>query len=70
SAEAKNTLSALVKYYKSNGNEKESMALYEQFFQNFDELIQSDTTLINAKTFQVTEGKIRQLEKEKSLKDE
>jgi len=70
SAEAKNTLSALIKYYKSNGNEKESMALYEQFFQNFDELIQSDTTLINAKTFQVTEGKIRQLEKEKSLKDE
>ena len=70
SAEAKNTLSALAKYYKSNGNEKESMALYEQFFQNFDELIQSDTTLINAKTFQVTEGKIRQLEKEKSLKDE
>ncbi|MFH7003117.1 tetratricopeptide repeat-containing sensor histidine kinase [Flavobacterium bizetiae] len=70
SAEAKNTLSALAKYYKSNGNEKESMALYEQFFQNFDELIQSDTTLINAKTFHVTEGKIRQLEKEKSLKDE
>jgi two-component system sensor histidine kinase YesM len=70
SAEAKNTLSALVKYYKSNGDEKESMALYEQFFQNFDELIHSDTTLINAKTFQVTEGKIRQLEKEKSLKDE
>ena len=70
SAEAKNTLSALAKYYKSNGNEKESMALYEQFFQNFDELIQSDTTLINVKTFQVTEGKIRQLEKEKSLKDE
>ena len=70
SAEAKNTLSALAEYYKSKGNEKESMALYEQFFQNFDQLIQSDTTLINAKTFQVTEGKIRQLEKEKSLKDE
>lgn len=70
SAEAKNTLSSLAKYYKSKGNEKESMALYEQFFQNFDALIQSDTTLLNAKTFQVTEGKIRQLEKEKSLKDE
>jgi two-component system sensor histidine kinase YesM len=70
SAEAKNTLASLAQYYKSKGNEKESMALYEQFFQNFDELIQSDTTLLNAKTFQVTEGKIRQLEKEKSLKDE
>nr|WP_294927346.1 histidine kinase [uncultured Flavobacterium sp.] len=70
SAEAKRTLSELVNYYKAEGNEKESMALYDQFLQNFDQLIQSDTTLINAKKFQITEGKIRQLEKEKSLKDE
>ena len=70
SAEAKRTLSELINYYKAEGNEKESMALYDQFLQNFDQLIQSDTTLINAKKFQITEGKIRQLEKEKSLKDE
>ena len=70
SAEAKRTLSELVNYYKAEGNEKESMALYDQFLQNFDQLIQSDTTLINTKKFQITEGKIRQLEKEKSLKDE
>ncbi|MDR7211192.1 histidine kinase [Flavobacterium piscis] len=70
SAEAKKTLSELVKYYKAEGNDKESMALYEEFLQNFDQLIQSDTTLINTKKFQITEGKIRQLEKEKSLKDE
>lgn len=70
SAEVKKSLSALIKYYKSEGNQKESMALYEQFFQNFDKLIQSDTSLIDAKTFQITEGKIRQLEKEKTLKDE
>ncbi|MGO4772685.1 histidine kinase [Flavobacterium sp. W22_SRS_FK3] len=70
SAEAKKTLLELVKYYKAEGNEKESMALYDQFLQNFDQLIQSDTSLINTKKFQITEGKIRQLEKEKSLKDE
>ncbi|MBZ4043330.1 tetratricopeptide repeat-containing sensor histidine kinase [Flavobacterium hibisci] len=70
SAEAKKTLSELVQYYKAEGNEKESMALYEGFIKNFDQLIQSDTTLINTKKFQITEGKIRQLEKEKSLKDE
>jgi two-component system sensor histidine kinase YesM len=70
SAEAKKTLSELVEYYKAEGNEKESMALYEGFLQNFEQLIQSDTTLINTKKFQITEGKIRQLEKEKSLKDE
>ncbi|WP_281309433.1 tetratricopeptide repeat-containing sensor histidine kinase [Flavobacterium flavigenum] len=70
SAEAKKTLLELVQYYKAEGNEKESMALYEGFLKNFDQLIQSDTTLINTKKFQITEGKIRQLEKEKSLKDE
>ncbi|WP_163400114.1 tetratricopeptide repeat-containing sensor histidine kinase [Flavobacterium fluviatile] len=70
SAEAKKTLSELVQYYKAEGNEKESMALYEGFLKNFDQLIQSDTTLINTKKFQITEGKIRQLEKEKFLKDE
>lgn len=69
-AEAKKTLSELVQYYKAEGNEKESMALYEGFLKNFEQLIQSDTTLINTKKFQITEGKIRQLEKEKSLKDE
>lgn len=70
SAEAKKSLSSLIKYYKTKGEDKESMALYEQFFQNFEKLIHSDTTLIDAKTFQITENKIRQLEKEKTLKDE
>lgn len=70
SAEAKKSLSALTEYYNKKGNNKESLALYGQFLQNFDQLIHSDTTLIDAKTFQVSEDKIRQLEKEKSLKDE
>ncbi len=70
STEAKKSLSALIQYYKTKGDDKESIALYEQFFTNFDKLIESDTTLIDAKTFQVTEDKIRQLEKEKTLKDE
>jgi two-component system, sensor histidine kinase YesM len=69
-AEVKNSLSQLLQYYKSNGKDKESIALYEQFFQNFDQLITNDSTLIDAKTFQITEEKIRQLEKEKTLKDE
>lgn len=69
-AEVKKSLSSLLNYYKSQGNEKESMALYDNFFHNFDSIIQSDTTLIDAKTFQVTEEKIKQLEKEKTLKDE
>lgn len=69
-AEVKRSLTQLLQYYKSNGNDKESIALYDEFFQNFERLIQSDTSLIDAKAFQITEEKIRQLEKEKTLKDE
>lgn len=69
-AEVKSTASKLLEYYKTNKNDKESIALYDDFFNNFDKLIQNDTTLIDAKTFQLNEEKIRQLEKEKSLKDE
>lgn len=69
-AEVKKSLTSLLSYYKNNGNDKESIALYDDFFQNFDKIIASDTTLIDAKTFQITEDKIQQLEKEKNLKDE
>lgn len=68
--EVKKSLTQLLQYYKSNGKDKESIALYEEFFQNFEQLIQSDSSLIDAKAFQITEEKIRQLEKEKTLKDE
>lgn len=68
--EAKNTLLQLLAYYKSTGKNKESLALHEDFLNNFEQLIKIDTTLIDAKTFQITEDKIRQLVKEKSLKDE
>ncbi|TGD57559.1 tetratricopeptide repeat-containing sensor histidine kinase [Flavobacterium humi] len=69
-AAVKKSLSQLLGYYKTHGKDKESIALYEQFFQNFEKLIQSDSALVDAKTFHVTEEKIRQLEKEKILKDE
>ncbi|ESU19880.1 putative regulator of cell autolysis [Flavobacterium cauense R2A-7] len=69
-AEVKTSLLQLLQYYKSNGKDKESIALYDDFFQHFDKLIQNDSSLIDEKTFQVTEEKIRQLEKEKALKDE
>ncbi|AWI27193.1 tetratricopeptide repeat-containing sensor histidine kinase [Flavobacterium pallidum] len=69
-AEAKKGLAKLLQYYRAKGDDKESMRLYEQFFEDFDALIRADTSLIDAKTFQVTEEKIRQLEKEKALKDE
>ena len=65
----KESLSSLLNYYKSIGNTKESITLYEEFFRKFEHLIHSDSTLIDINTFQVIEGKIKQLEKEKKLKD-
>jgi two-component system, sensor histidine kinase YesM len=69
-SEVKKTLSKLITYYKANKNDKESIALYDDFFERFDALIKNDTSLLDAKTFEINEGKIAQLEKEKLLKDE
>ena len=69
-AEVKKSLTALLNYYKTNRNDKESIRLYDDFFNNFDRIVESDTSLIDLKTFQITESKIEQLEKEKLLKDE
>lgn len=67
---AKNTLELLLKQYKEEGNGQKSIELYENFFENFETLIGSDNSLIDAKTFQVTEDRIKHLEKERALKDE
>lgn len=70
SQEVKQCLERLVQYYKEVGNYAESIALYERFLDHFDELILADSSLIDLNSFQVIEGKIKQLEKEKVLKDE
>ena len=60
----------MVEYYKGAGDYTESLALYERFLDHFDELILADSSLIDLNSFQVIEGKIKQLEKEKVLKDQ
>ncbi|MES2557353.1 MAG: histidine kinase [Bacteroidota bacterium] len=70
SQEVKKCLSRLVEYYKGTGNYAESIVLYERFLDHLDELILADSSLIDLNSFQVIEGKIKQLEKEKVLKDE
>ncbi|NHN27158.1 histidine kinase [Flavobacterium jejuense] len=68
--EVKNSLNQLVAYYKSKGNDAESMLLYDDFITNFDKIVAADSSLIDDKVFQISEKKILQLEKEKALKDE
>jgi len=57
-------------YYKKQGNKTKAIELYDQFLNDFDRLVQADSSLVDAKIFQVTEEKIKQLEKERALKDE
>lgn len=66
----KKSLERLLNYYRQTGNYKESTQLYEQFFQNYEQLTRKDSAQADQLAFQVTEEKIRQLEKEKVLKDE
>jgi len=68
--EVKKSLERLLDYYRQTGNYKESTQLYEQFFENYEPLLRKDSAQTDHLTFQVTEEKIRQLEKEKVLKDE
>jgi tetratricopeptide (TPR) repeat protein len=67
---AKNSLDQLIKEYNSKGNGEKSIELYENFFENFESLIKSDNSLVDSKVFQVTEDRIKHLEKERALKDE
>ncbi|RDI06918.1 histidine kinase [Flavobacterium sp. AG291] len=68
--EARESVQQLVDYYKSVKDDKASMETYENFIKNLDRIILSDHSLTDAKTFRVTEERIRRLESEKSFKDE
>lgn len=68
--EARQSIILLVEHYKSTGDDKAVMEIYEEFIKNLDRIILSDTSLTDAKTFKVTEERIRNLENEKMFKDE
>jgi two-component system, sensor histidine kinase YesM len=68
--DAKKAMLALSDYYRKQGNETKTIELYDQFLNDFDRMVQADSSLVDSKLFQVTEEKIKQLEKERALKDE
>ena len=67
--EATRCLEQLTREYHKQGNNKKAMVLYQEFLQALESLIRADSSLIDVKTFQSTEEKIIQLEKEKTLQD-
>lgn len=68
--EAKKSLESLIKYYQDSGDYKKSIELYGQFLKNLEQLVKSDSSLMDTKLLLDTEEKINQLEKEKNLQDE
>lgn len=68
--DAKKAMLTLSDYYREKGNQAKAIELYDKFLNDFDRMIQADSSLVDSKIFQVTEEKIKQLEKERALKDE
>jgi tetratricopeptide (TPR) repeat protein len=68
--EAKKSVELLAEYYRKNKKEKDAIRIYTDFVGQLEALMQSDSSLVDAKIVQVNEEKIAQLEKERSLKDE
>lgn len=67
---ARNCLVTLAGYYKAQHNGAAAVARYEQFLSHLDTLIRSDSSLVDAGLFGITENRIKDLEKEKRLQQE
>ncbi len=67
--DAKNCVELLGNIYTKENDYKQSISLYTNFLNHLEILIQSDSTLVDAKIFQLTEEQINRLEREKELKD-
>lgn len=68
--QARKSLDGLLTYYRAEGNVSEVTKLYDHFFGQLENLIKHDSSLVDAKKYQLTEQKIKQLEQERVFKDE
>ncbi len=67
---AKACLAALAKFYRERGEEGKIVVVYEDFMNRLDSLIRTDSSLVDAKLFEITEGRIKELEQERQLQNE
>lgn len=66
-SKTKDCLLALTRYYREHQKEAVALMRYDDFLHNLDTLIRTDSSLVDASLFDITEGKIKDLEKEKAL---
>jgi two-component system, sensor histidine kinase YesM len=68
--QAKATIGALALFYSNTGQANKSLFYYKDFTDKLDSMIKADSSLIDAKIFEVTENRIRELETERKLQNE
>lgn len=67
---AKTTVQAMSRLLQQQNNLPKSILLHNNFLSKLDSLIKTDSTLVDAKLFEVTEARIQELENEKKLQAE
>jgi len=68
-SEARESLIELVNYYKKTGDKTKIISLYDSFVRNLDSLILKDESLIDARLFEISEHRIKELEEDRIVKD-
>ena len=60
----------LARFYEKQKQNDQSLLVYKNYLSNLDAIIKKDSSLIDVKLFEVTEDRIKDLEKEKTLQNE
>lgn len=60
----------LARFYEKQKQNDQSLLVYKNYLSNLDVIIKKDSSLIDVKLFEVTEDRIKDLEKEKTLQNE
>jgi tetratricopeptide (TPR) repeat protein len=66
-SKTKDCLLALTRYYREQRQEAVALTRYDDFLHHLDTLIRTDSSLVDASLFDITEGKIKDLERERAL---
>jgi tetratricopeptide (TPR) repeat protein len=66
-SKTKDCLLALTRYYREQRKEAMALTRYDDFLHHLDTLIRTDSSLVDASLFDLTEVKIKDLEREKAL---
>lgn len=66
-SKAKNSTQLLGIFYERQNRKDDANNIYQLFINNLDSIIKKDSSLIDARLFEITEDRIKELEKEKNL---